>query len=460
MGDILIVTVTADQYVNKGPNRPIFELQKRMEMLSSLDSVDIVFPNFSSNAVDALKIVKPDIYCKGKEYRDHSLDSSGQITKESKFVKNYGGKIFYTTDEIFSSSKIINQSGFNLNNLQKKFLLDLKKNVRNRFFPKKIIDNYDNLKILVIGESIIDDYVACETLGKSGKEPVLVLRDIESKQFLGGALSIANNLANFSRDITLISALGEKKEFSKMINDNLNKSIKKKFILKKNSSTILKKRYVDNINHTKIFGVYTINDEPLNKDSEIKFHNLIKKEIVKADLVIVSDYGHGLISKKTADFILKKSKFLAINAQLNAANVGHHTISMYKGADLVIINENEMRHELRNKVDEKEKLIKLLSKNLKSKYTVVTSGNHGSTLYIRSKNKILKCPAFASKVRDKVGTGDTMLASLALSIYKKDNVYFSMLFSALAAAQNIQFMANSKTLNKVNIIKSLESYLK
>ena len=53
-----------------------------------------------------------------------------------------------------------------------------------------------------------------------------------------------------------------------------------------------------------------------------------------------------------------------------------------------------------------------------------------------------------------------MLASLALSIYKKDNVYFSMLCSALAAAQNIQFMANSKTLNKVNIIKSLESYLK
>ena len=78
-----------------------------------------------------------------------------------------------------------------------------------------------------------------------------------------------------------------------------------------------------------------------------------------------------------------------------------------------------MRHELRNKTEARASLIKKLSKKLKSKYTHVTSGEEGSNIYNRSTNKILSCPAFANKVIDKVGTGDSMLAILALSLYKK-----------------------------------------
>ena len=74
--------------------------------------------------------------------------------------------------------------------------------------------------------------------------------------------------------------------------------------------------------------------------------------------------------------------------------------------------------------------------------------------------KIINCPAFANKVTDKVGTGDTMLSMLAISIYKKYNVQFSMLLSALAAAYNIQYMANKIPLGKTYIIRSLQSYLK
>lgn len=460
LGDILVVSVTGDQFVNKGPNRPIFDLQKRMQMLASLECIDLVFPNFSKNAIDALKFVKPNIYCKGDEYKNHLSDATGQILKEVNYVKKHKGRIFYTSEETFSSSKVINNMGLNLSDSQKNFLVDLKKNNKNIINSKEIINNYNKLKVLVIGETIIDEYVNCEALGKSGKESVLALRELNSKKFLGGALSISNNLARFCKEVTLVSAIGEKKEFYKTISKELDPKIKKKFIFKKNSSTIIKKRYIDHVNNNKIIGVYNIDDNQLLKNEEKRFNKILKTEIIKADLVIVSDFGHGLISKKTADLILKNSKFLAINAQLNAANIGHHTISKYKGADLIIINENEMRHELRNKNDKTENLIKILSKNLKSKFTVVTSGSNGSKIYIKNKNSIITCPAFANQVVDKVGTGDTMLVSLAISIYNKDNTYFTMLFSALAAAQNIQYMANSKTLDKITIIKSLEAYLK
>lgn len=460
LGDILIVSVTSDDYVNKGPNRPIFPLEIRMELLSNLEFVDYVCPSFHKSAVPAINSIKPNIYCKGKDYKDNKSDISGQIKQETKTLKSYGGRIFYTEDEILSSSKIINQSGLKLNIAQKKYLDFVTKKIKKKSDIHKIIESYKNLKVLVIGESIIDEYTKSEALGKSGKEPVLVLRDLSSQKYLGGALAISNNLSNFSNKVSLLSYIGEKKEFLPFIKKKLNKKIKTKFVLKKNAKTILKKRFIDNVNNQKVFGVYSINDQNLSNTEEKNFQTKLKKEIKRHDIVIVSDYGHGLISKSTAKIIVQNSKFVAINAQLNAANIGHHTISMYKNADLVIINENEMRHELRNKVDELDILLKELSKKLNSKYTVVTSGSEGVKILQKKNNNIVKCPAFGTKVIDKVGTGDTMLVTLALSFYMKNNIYFSMLLASLAAAQNIQFMANSKTINRVNLIKSIQSYLK
>ena len=105
-------------------------------------------------------------------------------------------------------------------------------------------------------------------------------------------------MSEICKNIKVISMVGEKKEYLKDINKNLPKNISKKFIFKKNSPTIVKKRYVDNISQSKVIGIYNINDEILSKRDELKFNQILKSEIPKYDLVIVSDYGHGLISKK------------------------------------------------------------------------------------------------------------------------------------------------------------------
>ena len=77
----------------------------------------------------------------------------------------------------------------------------------------KKINDFKKLKVLLIGEAIIDQYNFCEAIGKSGKEPILVLKEMSQEQYLGGVLSIANNLSQFLKKITLVSMLGEKKEF-------------------------------------------------------------------------------------------------------------------------------------------------------------------------------------------------------------------------------------------------------
>ena len=286
------------------------------------------------------------------------------------------------------------------------------------------------------------------------------MRDLYSEKYLGGAAAITKNLSTFCKKISLLSCLGEKREQENFVKKSLQKNIHTKFISKKRSCTIVKKRFVDNINKTKVLGVHSINDQPLDLKQQEEFNKLLVKYVKNHDVVIVSDYGHGLISKDSVKLIIKNSKFLAVNAQLNSANIGYHTISKYKGADLIIINENEMRHELRNKVDNVNTLIKELSKKLKSKFTTVTSGNRGAKIYDSYSRKITDCPAFASKVADKIGTGDTMLALLSICISKKINTSFSMLLSALAAAENIQYMANSIIVTKSRILKTLQSYLK
>ena len=78
-GDVLIVTVTPDEYVKKGPNRPAFTTSLRLEALASLETVDFVAANKWSVAVETIKMLKPEIYCKGPDYKNHDEDTTGKI---------------------------------------------------------------------------------------------------------------------------------------------------------------------------------------------------------------------------------------------------------------------------------------------------------------------------------------------------------------------------------------------
>ena len=102
LGDVLIVTVTQDKYVNKGPNRPIFPINTRMESIAALKDIDYVAPNIYPNAIQLIKMIKPNIYCKGKDYKNYTLDVTNQIKKEANAIKSVGGRIVYTVTELFS----------------------------------------------------------------------------------------------------------------------------------------------------------------------------------------------------------------------------------------------------------------------------------------------------------------------------------------------------------------------
>ena len=187
---------------------------------------------------------------------------------------------------------------------------------------------------------------------------------------------------------------------------------------------------------------------------------MINIEVEKHDVVIVSDYGHGLITESAAKLINKKAKFLALNAQANAANVGYHTIQKYKNINCVVMNEQELRQELRDKNQKIEILAKKLSDMLKIKNLVITRGSKGAFLFESMKRNFYYSPAFATKVVDKVGAGDTMLSIISLLIKLKADNLVSLFLGSLAGAISVEGMSNKNPLNKTKFSKYIQHILK
>jgi len=108
MGDVLIVTVTPDRYVDKGSSRPVFNESLRAESIAALECVDYVAINKWATAEETLKLLKPNIYVKGQEFQNLE-DKTGKIQKEYDVVKEIGAEIRFTHEIVFSSTQLLNQ---------------------------------------------------------------------------------------------------------------------------------------------------------------------------------------------------------------------------------------------------------------------------------------------------------------------------------------------------------------
>jgi rfaE bifunctional protein nucleotidyltransferase chain/domain len=104
MSDILVVTVTQDQFINKGPNRPVFPQSERAEVLAGLNVIDWVAINNWESAVETIRLVRPNLFIKGEEYETRAAQINPNFIEEAKVVSEVGGEIAFTRDKFTSSS--------------------------------------------------------------------------------------------------------------------------------------------------------------------------------------------------------------------------------------------------------------------------------------------------------------------------------------------------------------------
>ena len=108
LGDVLVVTITAASHVNKGPGRPFFNDALRAKALAALEVVDYVVVIPHPAAVEAIELVRPQVYCKGLEYQDSANDVTGNIHDDVAAVRRLGGKVRYVGSVVFSSTRLLN----------------------------------------------------------------------------------------------------------------------------------------------------------------------------------------------------------------------------------------------------------------------------------------------------------------------------------------------------------------
>ena len=459
LGDKLIVSITKDKFIDKGPNRPFFNLKLRMEAVAALESVDYVTYGNLDSSIDVIEKIKPNIYVKGQDYKKHKDDVTGKIYDEKKTLEKFKGRLKYTNEIRSSSTKLLHHYDFNLNPIQKNFLNNISSIIQKKNFSN-IFKKIESDETLILGEIILDKYNFCEPLGKSGKDPILMFSKKKEEMYLGGAGAISNHISQFSKKVKLCSIVGSFNNYRNFIKKNISKNVISKLFTKKNSPTIEKQKYLDHVSLNKIIGFYTYNDEKIEKNLENQIYKYLKKNLKQSTTLLVADYGHGMITSTLANKISKMKNFVTLNAQINAANIGTHNINKYKNLNIVIINEQELRNELRDKSDKTENLMKKISVSNNFKILVVTKGKEGVILYNKLKNKFFYCPAFTDNVVDKIGSGDAMLAMIS-SVYKiTNNEYLSLFIGSLAAAQKVKIVGNSQAINKMKLVKTFNHLTK
>ncbi len=457
-GDVLVVTITEDKFVNKGPHRPAFPEPLRAEALEDLSVVDYVGISRWPTATELIKKLKPNYYVKGQDYADPSKDVTGGIDLEREAIESVGGEIAFTDDITYSSTALINRN-IPVHSAEVGAYLQA---LSAKYEPGDIsalIESMKYQKVLVIGEAIIDEYVYCEALGKSAKEPMLAIKRISDERFAGGTLAVANNIVNFSNSCGLISLIGDDGVYDEFLEDSLNEKVTAHLLKRDSSPTIVKRRFVDNYYFSKLLSVYEINDAPLTDSDEDTLCALLDKEIPNYDVVVVVDFGHSMLTPRVAEVISSNAKFLALNSQSNAGSIGFQTIFKYKTANYICITENEIRLEVRDKVSDLKNIIPALAKQIDCERIVVTRGRSGSIGFERSSGQYVEAPALAGPVVDRMGAGDAFLAISSICAALKSPMDVMQFIGNAVGAQAVSTVGHRNSIGKPTLLKYVNSLL-
>jgi len=456
--DYLFVTITEDKFVNKGPNRPVNNHYFRAKILESLRLVDYVAINFSPDATQSIRQIKPNFYFKGKDYMGKK-DLTERLYKEIKEVKKVKSKIIYTASPLQSSTEIINKSFSYI--LDSKLTKFLEKKNKAKLLAQSIesLKNIENKKVLIVGDAILDQYDTVQPLNKPSKEAILATKYVKTDIFLGGVFAAAINLAQFNNDISICTVIGNDKDI-KLPLKRFKKKIKGKFFYENKKITTRKKRLVEKGYNRKISEVYYMDDKILGQQNKNKVITYLKKETSKFDVVILIDYGHGFIDQDIYNVLNKKSKFLAINCQTNSANLGFNLITKYQISDYICIDEPELRLASSDNISEIKDIVKgKIAKKIKCKNITITRGRNGSFSYFNS--NVLNTPALISdKVIDTIGAGDVFLAITALLYSSKSDQLVTNIIGNIAGALKVDILGHSKSISRSNFYAVLNHILK
>ena len=314
---------------------------------------------------------------------------------------------------------------------------------------KKMISQFKKIKTLVIGDTIIDEYHFTIPKGRATKDPILSVDYVRQDKYAGGILAIANHISNFVDEVTCVTALGEKEEEKDFIIGALNKNVTPKFFAKENSPTTVKVRYLDILHNNKLFKVEHINDAPISKALERKFIDFLDHELPKYDLILVGDFGHGLITENVINVLEKKSNYLAVNVQCNSANLGFNYVTKYNSPNFLTMDIQELRYAVADRFSEDSSLMDKLHDNSHFNKFLVTMSKKGVCYFNTGKKSFF--PAFVMRPQDTVGAGDAVFSITSLFVFCNYDPIVPFIANCVGGIA-VSYIGNKEFITKKNLL--------
>ena len=282
-----------------------------------------------------------------------------------------------------------------------------------------IISLLKKTKVFLIGDIMLDRYVFGKVNRISPEAPVPVFLTKSSKEILGGSGNVLSNLVSLGTQTSYLSIIGKDdtgtkiKNLLKKLNIN-NYSL----IIDPLRKTTVKTRYISN--SQQIIRVDEETSENVLKKVENDLIKKIDKFIKNKDVIVISDYNKGIITERVCKYIIKKANLLKIPIIIDPKN---KNFEIYKNSTLVTPNQLEASKISKLSIDsnsDTEKCGRMIMKKYNIKNVLVTRGDKGLSLI--TKKGSFHSPTISKEVYDVSGAGDTVLAVIASTFNKLEQI--------------------------------------
>ncbi len=438
LGDVLVVTITADKHIKK--KRSVsFSEEYRARQLAALEIVDYVAIVNEPSAVTPIDALRPDVYVKGSEYSDLLLDKSANIFHEKEHVEAYGGRVHFTSGETFSSTKLshflhasseASQDNNPILRNERVLFRDVSALGFSLDQVKRFLVGASALRVCVLGETIIDEWVDVTVTNMSQKSRCVSGRETSRVRQIGAAGIIALHLADFVKEIHCVT---------NGLQADLPSNVSVTHLA---SHPLVKTRFVDCDSGVPLF-------ESKSADIQSVRHDLVP-DFDDYDLVLIADFGHGLldacaVNRRLADRKAPRS-FVAAMAQVNSGNYGYNLPTKYVGADCYSLNRTEAELCLRERNLTLPELIERMTQLLPSQTLSVTDGDQG--VMVRMRGETFALPTLSTSVSDTIGCGDAYFALSSVAACLDQPVGVVALAGSIGAAAMAQRRGNESPVSE------------
>jgi rfaE bifunctional protein kinase chain/domain len=430
-GDFLVVGVSDDS--TPGVTVPA---EMRVEGVCAVSFVDHGFL-LEEPPESFIAKLQPDVVVKGKEHE--TADNP-----ERQVVESYGGKLLFGSGEVrFSSLNLLQREYFELNLSTVSTPKDYP--LRHGFTMSNLrqaLQKIQGLRVLVIGDLIVDEYINCEALGMSQEDPTIVLTPIESKTFVGGAGIVAAHARGLGAEVEFLTVAGldESAEYAQ---ESLSKfNVNAQFFFDDTRPTTRKQRF--RAHNKTLLRVNHLRQHPITPDLTKQVISAVAQRLSRTDVLLFSDFNYGCLPQALVDDVREKAGVCNIMMTADSqASSQFADISRFKGMALITPTEREARLALRDFESGLVSISERLREATGATNVVVTLGPEGLMVHASEENEYCtdRLPAFNAAPRDVAGAGDSLFACCSLALCAGD-AWQAVYLGALAAACQVSRVGN------------------